>query len=266
MSVVIGYAQQAIFPLRLLTRPPTETRHSGEPAFLVRIILQRASINVAWILPSMRQFLCVSGLFAVLRTAQLPKTRHVEKLSVRIRLNAPIPLGHAPKLRLNQQKFSITDGFLDTADEQMQEIIQKFDGLTLYLVWIGWISAVLFLLSLALVPVLLAKIPSDYFTRHSKSAWPSNKIRRIHYSLFWTIRNVLAVSLVLAGLLMLVLPGQGLLTIFLGLFTADFPGKRKLEQKLISVPSIHSSINWIREKRGVEPLLLPQPNHIRPPR
>ncbi len=139
----------------------------------------------------------------------------------------------------------------------MSEFLQQFPGLPAYLVWIGWLSAGLFLLSLALVPVLLARIPVDYFIQPERPRASGTKIARIHYSLTWGLRNTLALLLVLAGLLMLVLPGQGLLTIFLGLFTADFPGKKKLEKKLVSIPSIHTSINWIRQKKGVQPLLLP---------
>lgn len=142
----------------------------------------------------------------------------------------------------------------------MQTINQHFQWLTPYLVWVGWISAGLFLISLVLVPMLLAKIPADYFTREGKRTSPTNKIHRIHYSIIWTLRNLLALFLMLAGVLMLVLPGQGLLTIFLGLCTAEFPGKKKLEQKLITITSISTSINWIRDKLGVEPLRVPKPD------
>ena len=38
--------------------------------------------------------------------------------------------------------------------------------------------------------------------------------------------------LIIGGILMLVLPGQGLLTILLGLIFSDYPGKYKLEKKV----------------------------------
>ena len=47
---------------------------------------------------------------------------------------------------------------------------------------------------------------------------------------------------------MLVLPGQGLLTILLGLITIDMPGKRKVIVWLAHKPKISQAINWMRRK------------------
>jgi hypothetical protein len=58
----------------------------------------------------------------------------------------------------------------------------------------------------------------------------------------------------MGGLLMLVLPGQGLLTIVTGLLLINYPGKYKLEQKLVAVPSVFRALNWIRVKAN-KPLL-----------
>ena len=126
-----------------------------------------------------------------------------------------------------------------------------------YLLWLGWISLAMFALSLLMVPALLIRIPADYFASQQFEHQSSTKIAGVHYSFLWVGRNLLGTVLLLAGVLMLILPGQGLLTIFLGLFVADFPGKKRLERKLVAVPAIHRSINWIREKKGVEPLALP---------
>ncbi len=57
---------------------------------------------------------------------------------------------------------------------------------------------------------------------------------------------------------MLILPGQGLLTIILGVFVADFPGKWTLERKLVTNQNVFNAINWIRNKRGVEHLVFPE--------
>ena len=58
-------------------------------------------------------------------------------------------------------------------------------------------------------------------------------------------------------MVMLVVPGQGLLTILIGVMLTDFPGKYALERRLISQPSIFNAINWIRDKAGKEPLKRP---------
>ena len=54
------------------------------------------------------------------------------------------------------------------------------------------------------------------------------------------------ILLILAGIVMLVIPGQGLLTIFLGVFLMDFSGKYHLERRLIQQKQVRESINWIR--------------------
>jgi hypothetical protein len=63
------------------------------------------------------------------------------------------------------------------------------------------------------------------------------------------------VCLVLGGLLMLVLPGQGLITILIGLSLIPFPGKNMMEQKLLSQNSVRSTLNWIRVKANKEPFI-----------
>jgi hypothetical protein len=56
---------------------------------------------------------------------------------------------------------------------------------------------------------------------------------------------------------MLALPGQGLLTIFLGLFVMNFPGKRALEVLFLRIPGVLRRLNWIRAKAKHPPLRLP---------
>ena len=68
------------------------------------------------------------------------------------------------------------------------------------------------------------------------------------------IKNIIGYALILGGLLMLVLPGQGLFTIFIGLILSNYPGKYKLERKLISIPSIFKMVNWLRNKSNKPPL------------
>ena len=51
-------------------------------------------------------------------------------------------------------------------------------------------------------------------------------------------------------------PGQGLLTILLGIMIMDFPGKDRLEQKLLSRPSIVNAINRLRGRFNKPPLVL----------
>jgi hypothetical protein len=124
------------------------------------------------------------------------------------------------------------------------------------LTWVSVLSILTFLVSLIVVPIICARIPSNYF--HS-SRQPETRFRQLHplaHIVIWIVRNVISIVLICGGILMLVLPGQGLLTILIGVGVADFPGKFRLEKRLVSLPGVFSAINWVRRKAGVEPLLV----------
>jgi hypothetical protein len=59
----------------------------------------------------------------------------------------------------------------------------------------------------------------------------------------------------MGGILMLVLPGQGLLTILVGLMLSDYPGKFKLEKRIIKTNLVLKTINWYRTKSNIPPLI-----------
>ena len=72
------------------------------------------------------------------------------------------------------------------------------------------------------------------------------------------MKNMLGVALVILGIIMSLpgVPGQGLLTILLGLMLLDLPGKRGWEQKLVKRPKVLQTINQLRGKFGKPPLVL----------
>ena len=69
-------------------------------------------------------------------------------------------------------------------------------------------------------------------------------------------KNVAGVVLVLLGLLMALpgIPGQGILTMIVGITLIDFPGKRGLERRMIGRPRILRSINRLRARFHRAPL------------
>jgi hypothetical protein len=119
------------------------------------------------------------------------------------------------------------------------------------------VSVLMFVGSLAALPFLLARLPVDYFVdprRHT------SRLRRLHPAVYLTtviLKNLVGWILVLTGLAMLVLPGQGILTILMGLILSDFPGKFALERRLACRPSVLRAINWLRSRAGRGPLLPP---------
>jgi len=122
--------------------------------------------------------------------------------------------------------------------------------------WLTAISIVTFVVSLILVPFLIVQIPSDYFTRrrhHRKLRAHQHPLVR---GMLVISKNLLGYILVVAGILMLMLPGQGVLTILIGITLIDFPGKYALERWIVSHGSVLRSINWIRRQAGRPPLVL----------
>jgi Na+/H+ antiporter NhaD/arsenite permease-like protein len=111
---------------------------------------------------------------------------------------------------------------------------------------LGIFSILALLASVVLVPRFLAKLPPDYLRGHDQ-AEPTSMPRRI-------LRNVLGVVLVLLGVAMLVLPGQGLLTLLVGLLLVDFPGRRQLIHRVLGRPKVLALVNKLRAHRNAPPL------------
>ncbi len=120
-------------------------------------------------------------------------------------------------------------------------------------VWILTLaSALMFVGSLFALPFFVVRIPEDYFIRRPVHDWPTQ--RPLLHLLGVIVKNIAGVILILAGLTMLVLPGQGLLTILAGLVLVDFPGKRYWERRLIGIRPVRDAANWIRRRYGRPPL------------
>jgi hypothetical protein len=124
-------------------------------------------------------------------------------------------------------------------------------------IWIILFSVVTFLGSIAATIVVLIKLPDTYFkAEHGREFWAER-----HPVLRWgglILKNLLGVFLVLFGVVMSLpgVPGQGVLTILMGVMLLDFPGKRRLELKLVSRPKVLRTVNRIRARFDRPPLLL----------
>jgi hypothetical protein len=126
------------------------------------------------------------------------------------------------------------------------------------LLWLGVLSAVMFVGSLLAIPWIAVRIPEDYFLHPHRFR---DKLRNTHPFIripLWILKNLLGVVFVLAGVVMLFTPGQGILTILVGVLLLDFPGKFALERWFITRSSVHRSINWMRKKAHRPPLQVPE--------
>lgn len=119
------------------------------------------------------------------------------------------------------------------------------------------ISLIFFVASLIVLPIIISRLPDNYFLKDNRLRAEEKTPQSLVERLLIILKNLLGGVLILAGIAMLVLPGQGLLTILIGFSLTNFPGKYYLERWLISRPSIFKTLNWIRHKTGKNSLQLP---------
>jgi hypothetical protein len=119
-------------------------------------------------------------------------------------------------------------------------------------------SVAVLILSMFMIPWVVARIRPDYFA-HAKRpdrSWinlPGTVRVAIHIG-----KNLLGAVLMIGGLAMLFLPGPGLVTVLIGFFLLDFPGKYRFEQWLVKRRLVHRPINWLRHRAGRGPLIVRQ--------
>jgi hypothetical protein len=118
-------------------------------------------------------------------------------------------------------------------------------------------SVVTFVASIAVVTFVLVRLPTNYF--HSSHAREFLVERHpVLRMLGIFAKNLLGLVLVFFGVIMSLpgVPGQGVLTILLGIMLLDFPGKRSLEARIVSQPRVFRAINALRARFGKAPLML----------
>ena len=121
---------------------------------------------------------------------------------------------------------------------------------------LGISSFVVLVLSSLSIGYFIRKIPHDYFLDDKIGVSQIKNKNPLIWIIALVLKNVIGYCLILGGILMLVLPGQGLLTILVGLMISDYPGKFKIEKRIIKTKLILKTINWYRAKSNVLPIIL----------
>lgn len=105
------------------------------------------------------------------------------------------------------------------------------------------------LLAVAAFPVVLRRLPADWFDRP-----PAPVGARLRERPGRTLgRLALGGLLVAAGVAMLALPGQGLLTLAVGLLVLDLPHTRRLAGRLARRPAVARALQALRKRGGAPP-------------
>ncbi len=115
---------------------------------------------------------------------------------------------------------------------------------------LGSLSIFILIISVFMMVLIISFLPEDYFKSENRNLISS--VQNSRYPLLKLLvlitKNFFGVLLLLSGILMLVLPGQGILTIITDLVFMDYPGKYKFERKLLRQKGVINSINWIRSR------------------
>lgn len=119
------------------------------------------------------------------------------------------------------------------------------------------VSILTFVGSLVVLRMLIIRMPADYFAgREPHNPWADS-----HPAIRMTAlvaKNLLGAVLVAFGLVMLFTPGQGILSILMGLSLLNVPGKRALERRIVGNPVVLRTLNGIRARAGRPPLTIEQ--------
>jgi hypothetical protein len=122
-----------------------------------------------------------------------------------------------------------------------------WDWLTAHSFEIALASGIMLAIGVVVVPWIVLRMPVDALQRDN----PLKTYRQRHpvlRALLFVARNAIGLPLLILGVVMLVAPGQGVLTILLALGIMEFPGKWRLEHAIVERPTVYRTLNWIRRK------------------
>jgi hypothetical protein len=146
--------------------------------------------------------------------------------------------------------------FLNMAAPMIIEITEWIQFNRISLFWLGIGSVLIFMVALIGMPFLVVRMPADYFSTRRRSHKILSNLHPVLYVFFWVGKNMLGIVFILAGMIMLVLPGQGVLTIVAGILLLNFPGKFRLARWIVKRSPIRKTLNWFRRRAGKNPFIL----------
>jgi len=113
------------------------------------------------------------------------------------------------------------------------------------------------LVSFAAIAIVMVKIPPTYFSLDHRREFLTDRHWFLRSSAL-VLKNILGLFLIIVGILLSLpgVPGQGILTILLGLIMLDIPGKRSIEAKIIQQPRVLAAVNNLRKRYNKPPLVM----------
>lgn len=121
----------------------------------------------------------------------------------------------------------------------------------------GFLSLAFLVLGLVLLPVIVVRLPSDYLVQGNRTFRKRFARMTIFGRIVLLVKNLFGGLLVLAGIIMLVTPGQGILSMVVGLGLMDFPRKQRLLRRTVGRKGLLRTINRFRARFARPPLQAP---------
>lgn len=110
--------------------------------------------------------------------------------------------------------------------------------------------------SIVIAGYVLARLPADYFVNPDAQRpidrHPVLKVLAV------ATRNVIGYALIALGVVLSLpgVPGQGILTILMGVMLIDFPGKHRFQHWLVTRRVVLGAVNRLRARAGQPPFRL----------
>ena len=123
--------------------------------------------------------------------------------------------------------------------------------------WIFFGSIGLVIIYAGILIIAVIRMSPDYFSASTPAPGTFRQRHPVIRLVVRTFKTILGLGLLAAGIAMLVLPGQGLMTIAVAISFLEFPGKRGLLEAIVSRGGIMRVLNKIRRRAGKDLLLAP---------
>ena len=122
------------------------------------------------------------------------------------------------------------------------------------------ICVVSILISVGLATIMLVRMPPMYFLADGPQSTFLTDRPAWQRVAAYIGKNALGVLLIILGVVLSLpgVPGQGILTILIGITLVDFRGKRRIERRIMSIPAVFRGANRIRARFGKPPFVLPE--------
>lgn len=134
--------------------------------------------------------------------------------------------------------------------ESLKLLVEKHQ---VFIEWLGVVSILTFIVSLVAIPWIIARLPKDYFIRHRQDVAERHARNPVMAKIILILRNFFGMVFLVGGIFMLLLPGQGIISMVIGISLMDFPKKHKLVDFILRLPRVRKLLNWLRRKQKKPP-------------